>query len=366
MILRAGLLLLMLASAAAAQDAAQMARQAAQDLSLAVARLGQAQSPAERVDALTATVEGYEDGLSALREGLRQVQARTRSISADLDVREAEISRLLGVLATIERTPKPILDLHPAGSLGTLRASMMLGDVVPALRQEASALRTEYDTLTELRILEEGAAATLEQGVAEVQAARVVLSQAVAARTDLPNPLVQDDAFIAALLGRVETLQAFADGLGAVPPDLAARVLDLPLPLPVAGTVLRAFNAPDAAGIRRPGWVIETTPGAQVTAPASGTIRYAGPLLDYANVIILEPRPGTLMVFGGLAALYVSPAEVVVAGAPLAQMGGAAPKEADFLRDVAAGGGASRRETLYVEVREAGRPVDPGPWFAVE
>ncbi|MEL7184781.1 MAG: peptidase M23, partial [Pseudomonadota bacterium] len=122
MILRAGLLLLMLASAAAAQDAAQMARQAAQDLSLAVARLGQAQSPAERVDALTATVEGYEDGLSALREGLRQVQARTRSISADLDVREAEISRLLGVLATIERTPKPILDLHPAGSLGTLRA----------------------------------------------------------------------------------------------------------------------------------------------------------------------------------------------------------------------------------------------------
>ncbi|WP_371155725.1 murein hydrolase activator EnvC [Jannaschia sp. 2305UL9-9] len=357
---------LTVAGMAGAQDAGATARRAAALLADAATQLDRADDASDRVRALTAVVRAYEEGLAALRDGLRQVIIRERALSADLDAREDEIARLLGVLTSIERAPAPLLLLHPSGALGTARASMMLGQVAPALQQEADGLRSDIADLTELRLLEEAAAQSLAEGLLGIQAARLALSEAISDRTDLPRRLTEDSAQIAALLNRVDTLEAFADGLGQMPAAAGQAILDLPLPLPVAGTVLRGFNRPDAAGIARPGLVVAATPGALVSAPAAGTIRYAGPLLDYGNVIIQEPRSGVMMIFAGIAEIYVEIGDVVVAGAPLGLMGGTQPTTVDFLRDSAAGGGTSRTETLYVEVREAGRPVDPIAWFAEE
>ena len=178
--------------------------------------------------------------------------------------------------------------------------------------------------------------------------------------------MAEDAARIAALLGRIDTLEAFSEGLGVLPPVETVADLSLPLPLPVAGRLLRAAGEPDAAGIARPGLVLATDPAAIVTAPASGTVRYAGPLLDYGNVIILEPRPGTLLVFAGLSQVYARLSEIVTQGAPLGLMGGGSPGNADFLLDSVAGGGASRSETLYIEVRQGGMPTDPATWFATD
>ncbi|MGB3408062.1 MAG: peptidoglycan DD-metalloendopeptidase family protein, partial [Jannaschia sp.] len=226
--------------------------------------------------------------------------------------------------------------------------------------------RIELSDLQSLRLLEEAAADSLRAGLDGVQEARLALSDAISTRTDLPARLAGDETRIADLLGRVDTLEAFADGLGKLPDAPGQGILDLPLPQPVVGTVLRGFDQPDAAGIARPGLVLATASGALVTAPAAGTIRYAGPLLDYGNVTILEPRTGVMLVFAGLGPIYVQNGEILVAGAPLGLMGGGAPNATDFPGQSAVGSGTSRTETLYVEVREAGRPVDPGAWFADE
>ena len=73
------------------------------------------------------------------------------------------------------------------------------------------------------------------------------------------------------------------------PPPSPAELPRGHLPLPVKGQVIRGFGEKDAAGIARPGLVIATEPRALVTAPVAATIRYRGPLLDYGNVMILEP-----------------------------------------------------------------------------
>jgi septal ring factor EnvC (AmiA/AmiB activator) len=65
------------------------------------------------------------------------------------------------------------------------------------------------------------------------------------------------------------------------------------LPLPVLGTVLRRFDEADAAGVARPGPGAATRPNALATTPWPASVRYAGPLLDYGNVIILEPEVTT-------------------------------------------------------------------------
>lgn len=359
------LLALALCGPAKAQDTAQVARDAAAQLARAARALEGAGGPGDRVAALTDVVTAYEEGLGALRAGLRQVAIRERALEADLKARETEIGRLVAALQSMERAPGPLLLLHPSGALGTARASMMLADVAPALEARAGKLRADLTALRDLRRLEESAARTLEQGLAAVQEARVELSEAIAERTDLPARLSEDTARIAALLGRVDAVEAFADGLGALPPTDAPRLV-LPMRLPVAGRLLRRAGEADAAGIVRPGWVLAAEAAALVVAPADGTVRYGGPLLDYGNVIILEPRPDLLLVFAGLAAVYVEPGQIVAQGAPVGQMGGAAPGLTDFLRDSVTGGGVSRPETIYIETRQGGRPVDPAEFFATD
>jgi septal ring factor EnvC (AmiA/AmiB activator) len=119
----------------------------------------------------------------------------------------------------------------------------------------------------------------------------------------------------------------------------------------------------DAAGIRRPGLVIATPPRALVTSPWPATIRYRGPLLDYGNVIILEPASGYLLVLAGLDEVYGEIGEVLEAGAPVGLMGGAAPAAEELLSQAPGGAGGELSETLYMELRKNNEPVDPEPWF---
>jgi septal ring factor EnvC (AmiA/AmiB activator) len=101
-----------------------------------------------------------------------------------------------------------------------------------------------------------------------------------------------------------------------------------------------------------------------VTSPAAATIRYRGPLLDYGNVVILEPAPDLLIVIAGLAELFGETGTVIPAGAPVGLMGGTTPAAADILHESVTGTGDLRPETLYIEVRDGDAPVNPADWFA--
>lgn len=361
-------LALSLAATGAGADPAAEARAAAGALRAAGDLLAAAEEADDRVAALTETVRAYEAGLAALREGLRRATIRERAIARGLEARRGELARLLGVMMGIERTPEALFLLHPSGPVGTARAGLMLGDVTPALQAEAEALRAELEEVAMLRALQEAAADALAEGLTGIQAARTALSQAMAERREPPRRVAADAEALERLLDNSDTLESFAAGLardgqgGAATPG----AVQPPLPLPAEGTVLRRFDEADAAGIRRPGVVLATRPLALVTAPAPATILYRGPLLDYGNVIVLEPGAGVLMVLAGLAEVYGDPGEVVPAGAPLGLMGGAAPDAAAFLQAATEGGGSSRPETLYIEVREGDAPVDPAGWFELD
>lgn len=357
--IRAIVLWLLLALPAGAQDVAQ---EAAVRLQAAASRLEQAQGGDARIRALTDAVEAYDAGLSALREGLRQISQRQAALEADLTTREDRISRLIGVLTGIEGTPRPLLLMHPAGPAGTARAAMLLGEATPALEAEAAQLRGDLERLAELRSLEEQAAASLEQGLGAVQSAREALSVAISDRTDLPPRFAVGGDALGDMRQRATTLAAFAESLADLPGPPVGNTSG-PLPLPVRGTVLRGFGQEDAAGIARPGIILATSPQAPVLAPTRATVRHVGPLLDYGLVIVLEPRAGVLIVLAGLELAYVDRADIVAPGTPLGLMGDIAPQTAQNDTEGAASGGTFATDTLYVEVREGGAPVDPGSWF---
>ncbi len=351
-------------------DPAEAARTAATQLEEASVALAQASSSRDRVKSLTKVVQAYETGLTALRAGLRRASIREAQLSKQLKAQEAEIASLLGVLQSMSKGPAPVVLVHPGGPMGTARSGMILADVTPALEAKASQVRRDLEEVTILRSLQEGAAETLQNGLTGAQDARTALSKAIADRTDPPLRFTEDPVQTALLIASTETLEGFAsalvdlqiEGLEDVKlPDVMARKGTLALP--VASTILRRAGEADAAGIRRPGLVLATRPSALVVSPTPATIRYRGPLLDFGNVMILEPQPGVLFIFAGLAQVFGDVGQVLSEGAPVGLMGGSGLETGAILSQSGDASGNARPETLYIEIREGKSPVDPETWF---
>jgi len=359
-------------SAQAESEAAVAARAAAERLDRATRQLDAAQSARDRVRALTETVSAFEDGLEAMRDGLRRASLREARLTRELQAREGEVAQLLGVLQSMGNRPSPVMLLHPSGPMGTARSGMILADVTPALNARADDLRTRLAEITTLRMLQQNAVETLQNGLNGVQEARTALSQAVAERTDLPRRFTEDPVRTAILIASAETLEGFSSDLSEITtdedrsdlPDISA--LRGTLPLPVQGRMLRQAGEADAAGVKRPGFLLATRPRALVTAPTAATIRYRGPLLDYGNVMILEPQAGTLFVLAGLDVVYGGIGEVIPAGSPIGLMGGQEAEIGEIIANSSNGTGTGRPETLYIEVRQDNAPVDPEAWFATQ
>ena len=123
-----------------------------------------------------------------------------------------------------------------------------------------------------------------------------------------------------------ETLTALAAALAGPAERAGARRRRRPAsrwPGRCRASVLRGFDEPDAAGVRRPGVVLRAPPLSLVRAPADATVRYAGPFLEYGYVVVLEPAAGD---DGGAgragAAAGARPARAVRRGELLGLLGG--------------------------------------------
>ncbi|CUH41966.1 murein hydrolase activator EnvC family protein [Ruegeria atlantica] len=371
--MRALIFAICLASPASAQnDPSTAALNAARMLEQASINLTEADGARDRVRALTETIQAYEAGLSAMRDGLRMAATREAQLTAELRSREQEVAQLLGVLQTIETTAPPVLMLHPSGPLGSARAGMMLSEVTPGLNARAQALAHDLQEVQTLRKLQQSAADTLVEGLTGVQNARTSLSEAIADRTDLPRRFVEDPVRTAILISSTETLDGFASGLSEISEgEIAETDADVSdrkgrIELPTQGVVLHRADETDAAGVTRPGVVLATRPRAIVTAPTAATIRYRGPLLELGNVMILEPQPGLLFVFAGLQDVYGDMGEVIPEGTPVGLMPGESPEIGAILSTSSDGTGTDRSETLYIEVRQNNSPVDPESWFRTD
>ncbi len=343
---------------------------AADALRGAAETLRDADSAQDRVEALTQTIRAYESGLAAMRDGLRSATIRERVLHLEFDNRRDQLSHLLGVLQTLERVATPMLLIHPTGAVGTARSGMIMSEITPSLQQQAEELRAQLEELNALKDLQINAEEDLRLGLAGVQEARVALSQAISDRTDLPRRLADDPVRTQILAENSTSLAVFAQSIEALAEESEGQQ-EMPfadakgeLPLPVSGTVLRRFKETDAAGLERPGILLTARPLSLVAAPSPATIRYAGPFLDYGNVVILEPDTDFLLIFAGLDQVYVELGQIVGSGEPVGLLGGRHMGAQEFLIEASEGGGAIAQETLYIELREDGEPINPEDWFA--
>ena len=359
------------ASAVQAQDTspAALAQTALTQFSDAQRKLEAANIATDRVKALTGVIKAYEGGLEAMRAGLRQAALRETEIEAAFQNESGQVANLLGVLINLKPNASPEALVHPTGPIGHARAGMMVSSITPSMQAQAEDLRAQLQEVSILRELQSESLDVLEAGLKNVQTARSDLSQAMSDRTDLPRRFAADPERLQELVTGSDTLESFASSLAVM--DVVNGLSTLPdldsakgtWPIPVQSLLLRDFNEPDAAGVKRPGWLLAARPLSLVVTPWPATIRYQGAFLDYGNVIILEPGNDVLLVIAGLEEVYGEIGSVIPAGTAVGLMAGASPDLDAFVTNATQGTGAGLTETLYIEVREGGKPVDPTQWF---
>ncbi|MGF1659464.1 MAG: murein hydrolase activator EnvC family protein [Rubrimonas sp.] len=360
--IRAALVALTLCAAPAA---AQEIADAAAALRRAEAALAAADGEG-RLAALGAAAAAQEDALAVLRAELRRIAQRR----ADLAPRAADLSQRAATAALairrIDAAPPVGWFLHPDGPLAARRAALVARSAAPALRRRAETLGADLATLDMLEAERRAAADLARAAIDALRATHAEIAAQTAARRAAPPDPETAQALDAARALLSRAAATLADGVTALPPRPEGAAPDIPfdalrglMPPPVAGRIAAPYGTSGAQGM-----TLETAPYALVRAPATATLRYAGPIGRFAQVAILEPEAGALILLAGLARIDRTVGDVVLMGEPIGAMGGPPPASAEFLIDASRGNGTLSRESLYMELRRGGAPTDPAPWFA--
>ena len=117
---------------------------------------------------------------------------------------------------------------------------------------------------------------------------------------------------------------------------------------PVAGKLIASFGQTRAGGVKWDGVLLSGAQGSAVRAVYHGRVVYADWLSGLGLLTIIDHGDGYLSLYGHNERLYKEVGERVTAGDTIATVGDS---------------GGRSTPALYFEIRKAGRPIDPKPWF---
>lgn len=333
-------------------------------------------------------ITGRIEALRRQQDGIRQ----------SLDARRDVLAEVLGALQRIGLNPPPALLVKPEDALSSVRSAILLGAVVPELRSETEILLADLKELGRVAASIEAERGRLTATVAEQVTEKQRLNLLLQAKDRLRG---ESESALAAETRKSEELAARADSLNDLISSLEKEIVDarsaeekarraeaerqrreaalaaMPVPennrlvetapfslmrgklaLPVVGRVTRRFGRDDSNGGVMLGDTVATQSAAIVTAPADGSVLYAGPFRSYGQLLILNAGDGYHVVLAGMGRISVATGQSVLAGEPVGAMGEARVASAS------ANGIGSAGPELYVEFRKDGKPVDPAPWWA--
>src|SRR5215467_3750157 len=323
-------------------------------------------------------VVSVEERIAQTLERLEPLDDREQALRASLEQRRGMIAEVLAALQRIGRQAPPGLLIRAEDALQSVRSAMLLGAVLPEMRQQTEVLAADLAELVRLRqqiaaerdrlardlfVLAEAEQALSDERQRAAELARqaenlnqliVKLERGLDTASRAARAAARSSEDGKAASGRPD-LAALKDP-GRLSPAIAFAAAKGMLPLPVNGARIREFGAADGLGGTEKGVSIAARPGGQITAPCDGWVVYAGPFRNYGQLLILNAGGGYHVLLAGMEQISVDLGQFVVTGEPVAVMGGAQSA-------VAKAGGASQ-PVLYVEFRKDGVPVDPGPWWA--
>lgn len=345
-----------------------------------------------------ARLRSTEDRVRGYESRLLTLSGSEEAIRRSLDLRRGLIVEVFAALQRMGRRPPPALIARPEDMLEAVRASILLGAVLPELRAEAEALAVDLNELVRLKeairadqaaIARETATLKSEQErlAALVQARQDRLAEAersVGSERERAGELARQAGTLKELIDRMEreisgasraadearrvtdsqareSRERFAQAAFRDPARLAPKIPFSEarglLPMPAGGQLAREFGAPDGYGGTTRGISVVTRARAAVVSPTDGWVAFAGPFRSFGRLLIINAGGGYYLLLAGMDQISVDVGQFVLAGEPVAAMGDASPM-------TTGAGGETGGPVLYVEFRKDGSSIDPGPWWA--
>jgi len=330
---------------------------------------------AGRRDKISRELEDSEKTVSGARGELDKLR-RERAVHT---ARRAE-------LAAARRNEESVLGDRRAALAGQIRAASMIGQEEPLkllLNQrdpgQTGRVLTYYQYFGRARASQIAAInshiaelATLDAGLAEEEARLVALEEQqkgelsrlqnarerrgralVSLETESKNrtrELARLKEQQGGLEKLVRELRRALERIDKFPTDSKDAFAKLrgKLSWPVAGKLLASFGQTRAGGVKWDGVLVSGSQGTAVRAVYHGRVVYADWLSGLGLLTIIDHGDGYLSLYGHNERLYKEVGERVTAGDTIATVGDS---------------GGRSTPALYFEIRKAGRPVDPKPWF---
>jgi septal ring factor EnvC (AmiA/AmiB activator) len=340
-----------------------------------------------------------EDRIRGLEQRLQTLTASETAIRRSLESRRGVIVEVFAALQRMGRRPPPAVLVRPEDMLEAVRASIMLGAVLPELRGEAEVLASDLAELVRLKeaiatdrstLNAELTALNSEQkrltALMDVRQGRMAEAErSIGAERDKAAELGRQAGTLKELIDRMETeiagaqkaaeearkaaeaqdqaaKERFAQAAFRDPARLAPKIpfsdAKGMLPKPVSGEIALDFGAADGYGGTTRGISITTRPKAAVVSPADGWVAFAGPFRSYGRLLIINAGGGYYVLLAGMDQINVDVGQFVLAGEPVAIMGDSP------LMSLTGGAVEKNNPVLYVEFRKDGGSIDPGPWWA--
>jgi murein hydrolase activator len=339
---------------------------------------------------------------------LASLDSNEDNIRVSLQSRRVVLIEVIASLQRMGRNPPPAMLVSPDDALQAVRTAMLLGAVLPEMRQETQALMadlaeltrvrqeitTQRDTLkqalldlaenrtrTQLLVEERQKVLAQEQStLATEQAHATSMAQDAANLKDLIARMERDVAPVAQAATNAANASASQNANPAGKPSFAALqdpsrlVPALPfektkglLRLPITGKILRAFGADDGNGGQQKGMTLAATPGAGITAPCDGWVVFAGSFRSYGHLLIIDAGDGYHVVMAGMDTINVGLGQFVLTGEPVGAMSAdrSGGNSGAGATPVASNGASSAGQpALYIEFRKDDISIDPTPWWS--
>lgn len=280
-------------------------------------------------------IEAAEARITAADAQLRLASAYVAAHRHQLAEEEHPVSSLLAGLATMARRP-PLLAIGDEGSVDELvKVRILLDSTLPVIRARTARLSAQ---LSEGKRLEQAAAAARAEIIGSRQnlldrrqqfASLEQRALALAVKSGSQALSASDVALAAGeQVGTIEESQssnraaaAMAAALASddpaparpAPGEGAAQRPPFAYDLPASGVVTEGLANVNESGVQARGITLKSDRGAQVSAPASGAVRFSGPFRDYDGVLIIDHGGGWMSLIVNVGST-LRPGDRVVSG----------------------------------------------------
>ena len=115
---------------------------------------------------------------------------------------------------------------------------------------------------------------------------------------------------------------------------------------PARGAIITQFKQELSKGVESNGIDIKTASNAQVIAPFDGTVIFAGPFKNFANLVIIDHGEGYTSLLSGLGETNTDVGQSILSGEPVGTMP------------------SGNNIKLHMEIRKDNHPVNPTDWLS--